>query len=60
MVVTRDKRLNVLMSAEEMQWLQTLADEAGITASDWIRLKIREANMGRNPPRDATKKSKKK
>lgn len=44
MVVTRDKRLNVLMSVEELEMLQALADKAGITSSDWIRMRIREAH----------------
>jgi hypothetical protein len=60
MVVTRDKRLNVLVSSEEMEWLQTLADEAGITASDWVRLRIREAELARGGARATAKKTKKK
>jgi hypothetical protein len=44
MVVARPRRLNVLISDEEWAMLQALADRAGITASDWIRLRIREAS----------------
>jgi hypothetical protein len=49
MVVTRDKRLNVLMSVDELEMLQALADKAGITSSDWIRMRIREAFDAERP-----------
>lgn len=51
MAVSRDKRLNVLVSAEELEKLQALADKAGITASDWVRLRIREAFDAEKPKR---------
>lgn len=51
MVVSRDKRLNVLVSAEELEMLQAIADKAGITSSDWIRLRIREAFDAERPKR---------
>lgn len=43
MVVKRDKRLHMLLSQEEWSMLQELADRDGVTASDWVRLRIREA-----------------
>lgn len=43
-MVTRDKRLHMLLSQEEWAMLQELAERAGgITASDWVRMRIREA-----------------
>jgi hypothetical protein len=39
----RTRRLNVLVSDEERKMMQTLAESSGITASDWMRLRIREA-----------------
>ena len=43
MVIRRDKRLHMLLSQDEWAALQALAEQAGITASDWVRLRIREA-----------------
>jgi hypothetical protein len=42
-MVHRDKRLHMLLSQEEWQTLQDLAERDGITPSDWVRLRIREA-----------------
>jgi hypothetical protein len=43
MVARRDKRVQMLFSQEEWAMLQTLAETTGITASDWVRLRVREA-----------------
>jgi hypothetical protein len=51
MVAQRDKRLNVLVSADELDMLQALAEKAGVTASDWVRLRIREAFNAEKPKR---------
>jgi hypothetical protein len=51
MVIRRPRRLNVLISDEEWAMLQYLADKAGITASDWIRMRIREAVEAEPPPK---------
>jgi hypothetical protein len=34
----------MLISDQEWKMLQELADRAGITASDWVRTRIREAH----------------
>lgn len=39
----RSRRMNVLMTNEERAMLQALADERGVTASDWVRLAVRNA-----------------
>ena len=41
----------MLISDDEWVMLQQLADKAGITASDWVRLRIREAAAAEPPPR---------
>jgi hypothetical protein len=43
MVTKRTRRLSMLISDDEWKMLQSLADGSGITASDWVRLRIREA-----------------
>jgi hypothetical protein len=45
-MVTRDKRLHMLLSQDEWVMLQSLAERLGVTASDWVRLRIREAFEG--------------
>jgi hypothetical protein len=50
-MVKRDKRLHMLLSQDEWAQLQELADRAGITPSDWIRLRIREAYGPAKPKR---------
>jgi hypothetical protein len=49
MMIHRDKRVQMLFSQEEWAMLQTLAERAGITASDWVRLRVREA-YGKDHP----------
>jgi uncharacterized protein (DUF1778 family) len=41
-MANRDHRLNVRVSHEEWEMLQALAEAKGVTASDYIRLFIRE------------------
>lgn len=41
MAVKRNRRLSMLISDEEWEMLQALAEQAGITASDWVRMRIR-------------------
>ena len=41
MVITRNRRLSMLISDEEHEKLQALADREGVTASDYVRLFIR-------------------
>lgn len=43
MVTKRNRRLSMLISDDEWEMLQALADGTGLTASDWVRLRIREA-----------------
>ena len=50
MVVERTHRLSMRISEEEWKMLEALADVAGITASDWVRLRIREA-YAEQPPK---------
>lgn len=53
--IARDKRLNILVTSEEHEMLQTLADREGITASDYVRLFIRKAyaeSLGSEPKGD--------
>jgi hypothetical protein len=58
MVVKRNRRLSMLVSDEEWAMLQTLSDRDGVTASDWVRVRIRElyrANFGMTPPKKPKK-----
>ncbi len=41
--ITRTKRLHVMLSSKEWKDLHALADKAGLSVSDWTRLKIRDA-----------------
>jgi len=50
MVVERTHRLSMRISEDEWNMLESLADSAGITASDWVRLRIREA-YAEQPPK---------
>ena len=43
MTLLRDKRVQMLFSQEEWAMLRSLAERTGITASDWVRLRVREA-----------------
>jgi antitoxin component of RelBE/YafQ-DinJ toxin-antitoxin module len=38
----RDHRLNVRISGEELEMLQALAEQRGVSASDVVRMFIRE------------------
>jgi hypothetical protein len=49
MVTKRTRRLSMLISDDEWKMLQALADGAGITASDWVRMRIREAHESAPP-----------
>ena len=51
MVITRDKRVQMLFSQEEWQMLQELAERQGVTASDWVRMKVRELYGPIEPPK---------
>jgi hypothetical protein len=51
MVIRRDKRVQMLFSQEEWAMLQEMADRQGVTASDWVRMKIREAYGPAEPPK---------
>lgn len=44
MVVKRNRRLSMLVSDEEWEMLQSLADRDGVTVSDHIRLYLRRAH----------------
>lgn len=50
MVVERTHRLSMRISEEEWDMLQAMADSAGISASDWVRLRIRDA-YAQQPPK---------
>ena len=54
--IERDQVFQLRLSEPERKTLQLLADQAGVTASDWIRLRIREAESTLDK---ATKKPKK-
>ncbi len=41
MVVKRDIRLSMLISAEEQAMLKMLADKEGLSVSDWVRQTVR-------------------
>lgn len=43
MVVERTRRINVLVTDEELEMLRKLADSKGVTISDYIRLGARDA-----------------
>lgn len=37
----RTSQFKVLLSDLELGWLRALAEQGGVTASDWVRLRIR-------------------
>lgn len=39
----RDRMVNVRLTEEEYEWLVAVAEEAGLTYSDWLRQAIRKA-----------------
>lgn len=39
----RDQLFQLRMTTEEKRMLQELADRAGVTPSDWVRLQVRQA-----------------
>jgi hypothetical protein len=41
--IERDQVFQLRLSKTERDVLQKLADNAGVSASDWVRLRIREA-----------------
>jgi hypothetical protein len=43
MVLERDKRLTIRVSAEEVAMLEALAEAAGVSGSDFLRLHVRSA-----------------
>ena len=54
MVLKREKRVQMLFSDEEWAMLQELADRDGVTASDWVRIRVREghrAEFGESRPK---------
>ena len=56
MVVKREKRVQMLFSEEEWAMLQELADRDGVTASDWVRTRVREGHrtlFGESRPKKA-------
>ena len=56
--VERDRQFRIMMSDEEMEMVRTLADQAGLTASDIVRQLIRreyEQKAGGKPPKKRTK-----
>jgi hypothetical protein len=59
MPLRRDKRVQMLFSQEEWAMLQALSESAGITASDWVRLRVREAYGKDHPLVGGSKKGRK-
>lgn len=47
MAVVRKEQFHFRLSREEREKLQTLADRDGLSASDWLRMKIRERHAGK-------------
>jgi hypothetical protein len=47
MALTRTRRLSMLISDEEWEKLQALAEAEGITASDYVRMFVRRAHAER-------------
>lgn len=50
MVIRRDKRVQMLFSQEEWAMLQELAERGGVSASDWVRLRVRESHAALPAP----------
>ena len=42
--IIRDRRVHMVMSQDEWAMLCALAERMGVTISDWMRLRIREAH----------------
>ena len=55
-LVDREKRLNIRISDEEGAMLHALAEQAGISASDFLRLYIRKAYAVAFPEKSPPKK----
>jgi hypothetical protein len=51
MVVTRTHRLSMLISDDEWAMLQAVAEKRGVTASDWVRMHIRDAYEAEGKPK---------
>ncbi|HEY3498355.1 MAG TPA: hypothetical protein VGK73_26860 [Polyangiaceae bacterium] len=51
MAIRREKRVQMLFSDEEWAMLLELADEDGVTASDWVRLRVRQGYAEMAEPR---------
>jgi hypothetical protein len=47
----REKRLHMLLSDGEARMLRVLAEDAGLSVSDYVRQFIRRAFLERWPPR---------
>ena len=49
--ISRTKRLHVMLSDEEHEMVEALADIRGLSVSDWTRFMIREAAKRQLPKR---------
>ena len=53
-MVDRDFQFKIRLSAEEVRWLEELAEKAGVTKTDFLRLLLRKERE-LNPPTEARK-----
>lgn len=51
----RETSFRVRMSAEERRMLEALAVQRGLSASDWVRLQVRDAYAATKPPKPRKK-----
>lgn len=56
-MVEREFQFKIRLSADEVRWLETLAEEAGVTKTDYLRLLLRRERE-RLPPASNRPKSK--
>ena len=43
-MVDRENQFKIRLSDDEVTWLETLAEDAGVTKTDYVRLLIRRAH----------------
>jgi predicted DNA-binding protein len=54
-VVDREHQFKIRLSTEEVEWLEALAEKAGVTKTDYLRLLLRREWEQSPPPPKKTK-----
>lgn len=54
MALVRDQTFQLRLTAEEKRMLEQIAERSGVSASDWVRLAIRQASVSLPAQQEAT------